>query len=48
MAYVTQKGYRGITSACWYLNEITYGEDWHKYYQCDPLVRNLRYDLCRG
>ena len=38
MQFVTQKGYKAITSACWYLNILSYGEDWHKYYQCDPMV----------
>lgn len=40
MTFVTKSGYKAITSACWYLNMLSYGEDWHKYYQCDPLNFN--------
>ena len=36
IANVTAKGYRAVTSACWYLNYISYGIDWHEYYHCDP------------
>ncbi|XP_022792625.1 beta-hexosaminidase subunit beta-like [Stylophora pistillata] len=36
MAKVTGKGLKAILSSCWYLNYISYGIDWHKYYQCDP------------
>ena len=32
----TSEGHRCILSACWYLNRISYGEDWKKFYQCDP------------
>jgi len=31
-----QLGYRAVLSACWYLNIISYGPDWEKYYKCDP------------
>ncbi|CAF3891536.1 unnamed protein product, partial [Rotaria sp. Silwood1] len=36
LARVTNLGYRAILSACWYLNLISYGQDWFKYYRCDP------------
>ncbi|XP_074649889.1 beta-hexosaminidase subunit beta-like [Tubulanus polymorphus] len=36
LAKVTKAGLRTILSSCWYLNEISYGIDWPKYYKCDP------------
>merc|ERR1711953_616322 len=37
MAKVTGKGLRAILSSPWYLNYISYGSDWTKYYLAEPL-----------
>ena len=37
MYKVTAKGLRAILSTPWYLNYISYGEDWTKYYAIEPL-----------
>ncbi|KAK7471603.1 hypothetical protein BaRGS_00035766 [Batillaria attramentaria] len=29
-------GNRLIISSCWYLNYLCYGEDWRRFYKCDP------------
>ena len=36
LAVVTAKGFNTILSAPWYLNYISYGEDWEKYYKVEP------------
>ncbi|CAL4067414.1 unnamed protein product [Meganyctiphanes norvegica] len=33
---VTAAGYRTVVSTPWYLNDISYGVDWYKYYNADP------------
>uniref|UniRef100_A0A8B9NU82 Beta-hexosaminidase n=1 Tax=Apteryx owenii TaxID=8824 RepID=A0A8B9NU82_APTOW len=37
MAQVTKAGYRALLSAPWYLNHISYGQDWMEAYQVEPL-----------
>ena len=36
LANVTEAGYKVLLGSCWYLDHISYGVDWHKYYRCDP------------
>jgi len=36
MAEMTKMGFKTILSSCWYLNYISYGDDWRQYYNCDP------------
>jgi hexosaminidase len=33
---ITKAGFKGILSAGWYLNYISYGEDWFSYYNANP------------
>jgi hypothetical protein len=40
MYNVTKAGLRAILSTPWYLNYISYGEDWPTYYQVEPLSFN--------
>nr|XP_054756462.1 beta-hexosaminidase subunit alpha-like isoform X1 [Lytechinus pictus] len=37
---VTAKGFKTILSTPWYLNYISYGDDWKKYYAVEPTLFN--------
>ncbi|NXG57089.1 HEXB hexosaminidase, partial [Hemiprocne comata] len=37
LSRVTQAGYPAILAAPWYLDYISYGQDWKKYYSVEPL-----------
>ncbi|XP_048338151.1 beta-hexosaminidase subunit alpha [Sphaerodactylus townsendi] len=37
-AWVTKAGYRAVLSAPWYLNWISYGQDWLEIYEVEPLA----------
>lgn len=39
---VVQAGYRAIVSSCWYLNKIDYGQDWVKFYRCEPSFEDMQ------
>lgn len=34
---ITNAGMKALFSSCWYLDYISYGQDWDKYYRCDQL-----------
>lgn len=36
MANVTASGYQTLLSTPWYLNRISYGQDWQGHYKADP------------
>ncbi|KAE8285227.1 Beta-hexosaminidase subunit beta [Larimichthys crocea] len=36
MAMVTSSGYKTLLSTPWYLNRISYGQDWQGHYKADP------------
>lgn len=51
MTRVTQAGHYAILSSCWYMNYISYGQDWIKFYNCDPqdfVGSKEQYDLVLG
>ena len=37
---VTNMGLRTIYSTCWYLDYISYGMDWDKYYKCEQIGKH--------
>lgn len=36
LSSVTQAGFTAILAAPWYLDYISYGQDWKKYYSVEP------------
>ncbi|CAH1785462.1 unnamed protein product [Owenia fusiformis] len=41
--YITHRNLSVIYAACWYLDHIKYGLDWHNFYKCDALYQLERY-----
>lgn len=37
LSSVTKAGFTAILAAPWYLDYISYGQDWTKYYRVEPL-----------
>ena len=37
---MTLQGYKAILSAPWYVSDISYGMDWQRYYDVEPLAFN--------
>lgn len=33
---ITRSGFSAILSSCWYLDHLSNGGDWHKFYGCEP------------
>lgn len=33
---ITKSGFPSILSSCWYLDHLSNGGDWRKYYTCEP------------
>lgn len=53
MSRVTAKGYTTILSAPWYLDYISYAQDWQRYYKVEPLNFNGQFSsqrlcVCHG
>jgi len=42
--HITQTGFRALFSTCWYLDYISYGQDWDKYYNCEQISK---FSSCR-
>ena len=42
----TSAGYTTILSAPWYLDYISYGQDWQKYYKYEPMNFNGQSSSC--
>lgn len=36
LSQITEKGLSAILSTCWYLDHLSTGGDWRKFYSCEP------------
>ena len=43
---VTSLGYKALLASCWYLSYIGFGDQWRKYYSCEPLDFNGKTREC--